>query len=162
MEDTLFMELDEVLGVTDSEDAMVDKNGSHPPLAEHVRQTCFLAAYAMDAAARLEADPDALESGLHRALRGQTGSALAKRYAKTAAAPGQPVDRDQMMKAAIKDIFRAEMIAQAMAAEPTNYRPIYELIGDRVGIKPADRERHLKERVREMQDFARKIPAMFQ
>ena len=67
-----------------------------------------------------------------------------------------------MMQAAIKDIYRAEVIAQTVAAEPVNYRPMYELIGGRVGINPADRERHLKERVRELQTFAGKIPAMFE
>jgi hypothetical protein len=162
MEDTLFFELDEALSISDAEAAMVDKNGNHLPLAEHVRESCFIAAYAMDTAARLERNPQALDGGLHRALRGQCGTALAKRYARTSAVPGQPADRDQMMQAAIKDIYRAEVVAQTMAAEPTNYRPMYELIGDRVGIKPGDRERHLKERVRELQTFSRKIPSMFE
>ncbi|MGF9759819.1 hypothetical protein AAII07_31950 [Microvirga sp. 0TCS3.31] len=163
MEDTLFFELDEALNLSDAEAAMADKNGNHLPLAEHVRETCFIAAYAMDTAARLERNPQALDDGgLHRALRGQCGTALARRYAKTSAIPGQPVDRDQMMQAAIKDIYKAEVVAQAMAARPSDYSPMYGLIGDRIGIKPVDRERHLRERVRELQTFARKIPTMFE
>jgi hypothetical protein len=162
MEDTLFFVLDEALNISGAEAAMVEQNGTHLPLSEHVRESCFIAAYAMDTAARLERHPQALDGGLHRALRGRCGTALAKRYAKTAAPPGQPADRDQMMQAAIKDIYRAEVVAQTMAAEPTNHRPMYDLIGGWVGIDPPDRERHLKEPVRELQTFARKIPSVFE
>lgn len=162
MEDTLFMELDEALGLADAANVLVDKDGKSPPLEEQARETCFIAAYAIDTAARLEKDRGALESGLHRALRGQCGTALSKRYAKTVTASGLPVDKDQMLKAAIQGIYRAELIAQALAEAPDNLGSLYDLIGGRIGVRPVDFDRRLKGPLREAQVFARKIPSMFE
>jgi len=161
MEDLFFDHLNEVLDIEGMQDEVADRDGNSLPLAEHVRETGFLAGYIMDTAARLEADPNALDGALHRAIRGQSGTKLAKRYAQAwNVMTGDQQDRDDAMKAAIKDIIRAEVIAQHLAAAPQDLTPVYDFVGNRIGIQPPERIATLREITKELQTFARKTPSM--
>jgi hypothetical protein len=163
MEDLLFDHLNEVLDIEGMEDEVADRDGNSLPLADHVRETGFIAGYTMDTAARLEVNPNALDGALHRAIRGQSGTRLAKRYAKAwNVMTGDQQDPDDAMKAAIRDIIRAEVAAQHLAASPQDYTPFYDLVAARIGIEPTERIATLREITRELQTFARKIPTMFE
>lgn len=163
MEDLLFDYLNGVLDIDGMQDEVADRDGNSLPLADHVRVTGFLAGYIMDTAARLEADPNALDGPMHRAIRGQSGTGLAKRYAQAwNVLSGDQRDPDDAMKAAIKDVIRAEVIAQNLAAAPQALTPVYDFVGNRIGIQPPERVPTLREITKELQAFARKTPSMHQ
>jgi hypothetical protein len=161
MEDLLFDHLNEVMDIEGMEDEVADRDGNSLPLTDHVRETGFLAGYIMDTAARLELDPNALDSPLHRAVRGQSGTKLAKRYAQAwNVLTSDQQDPDDAMKAAIRDIIRGEIVAQHLAAAPQDLTPIQDFIGNRIGIQPTERIATLREITKELQAFARKTPSL--